>query len=41
MEIFITTVSSPNDRDLILGLVFGTTKLTYTEATATSTSAGS
>jgi hypothetical protein len=34
MELFIISVSSPKDRDLILGLVAGAIKLTYTEATA-------
>ena len=38
MEIYITTVSNPRDRDLILGLSSGTLRLTYTEATARGTS---
>jgi hypothetical protein len=34
MEIFVITVTNPNDRDLILGLIDGHAKLTYTGATA-------
>jgi hypothetical protein len=34
MEIFVITATNPNDRDLILGLIDGHTKLTYTGATA-------
>jgi hypothetical protein len=34
MEIYIITVSSPKDRDLILGLSSGTPRLTYSEDTA-------
>jgi hypothetical protein len=34
IEIYITTVSNPRDRDLILGLTSGTPRLTYTEETA-------
>jgi hypothetical protein len=35
MEIYIITISSPKDRDLILGLSSGTLRLTYSEDTAT------
>jgi hypothetical protein len=31
MEIFIITATNPRDRDLILGLVYGIRKLTYTD----------